>query len=493
VSERCYVACDLGAESGRVILGRLDSGRLALEEVHRFPNGPTGILGSLRWDVLRIFDELKTGLKKVGARKAPAASLSVDSWGVDYALFNGRQPLLAAPYHYRDERADAVFARVMQSELPVGIFEETGIQFMTFNTLFQFIAEVEANRDLLGVADQFLNIADYFHYLFCGVPRAEESLASTTQIYNPRTRAWSAKLIGQFGFPGRLFPALVPSGTKLGPLLPDIAAETGLAGAEVIATCSHDTGAAVAAVPAQGGEEWAYLSSGTWSLIGVELSAPLISDEIRAHNFTNEAGYGGTIRFLKNIVGLWILQECRRSWAAAGDDFEYAELNRLAREAMPLRSLINPSAARFLKPGRMPEKITAYCEETGQPVPETPGQFARCIFESLALVYRWTLDEIENLTGRTIRTLHIVGGGSQSDLLNQYAASATERTVLAGPVEATAIGNLLIQGIALGHLESLDALRETVRASFPAQRFKPLDAALWEAAHARFLHLDLLT
>ncbi len=488
MSAHSYIACDLGAESGRVILGRLDSGRLALEEIHRFPNGATNVLGSLRWDLLRIFDELKAGLKKIGARRdATVASLSVDSWGVDYALFSEGQPLLGIPYHYRDARTEGPYARVMQSALPEKIFRETGIQFMAINTLYHFMAENEDG--LFEMAGQFLNIADYLQYLFSGVARAEESLASTTQMYNPATRSWSAALIDEFRLPAPVFPTLVPSGTTLGPLLPEIAAETGLGGVDVIATCSHDTGAAVAAVPAQGGEDWAYLSSGTWSLIGVELPAPLISEKVRAHNYTNEAGHGGTTRFLKNIAGLWILQECRRAWVAEGGDFDYAALNLLAVEAEPLRSLINPFAERFVKPGGMPRKVAGYCKETAQPEPETPGQFTRCIFESLALAYRQCLDEIEMLTGRNIRTLHIIGGGSQSALLNQYAASAAGRTVLAGPVEATAIGNLLLQAIALGHLSSLDALRQTVRASFPVQTFEPLDPDLWKAARARFAGL----
>jgi len=491
MGDHYYIACDLGAESGRVMLGHLQNGRLEIEEIHRFSNGPMRLAGSLRWNVPGIFSELKTGLKKVAGRKVPAASLSVDSWGVDYVLFNKRQPLLGLPHHYRDVRTDAIFERTMKSDLPALIFEETGIQFMGLNMLYQFIAEVEANSDLLAIADQFLNIADYLHYLFCGMGRAEESMASTTQIYNPRTRTWSSKLIKQFGFPEKCFPPVVPSGTKLGPLLPEIAEETGLKGIEVIATCSHDTGAAVAAVPAQG-DGWAYLSSGTWSLIGVELDAPLISEKVRAHNFTNEAGYGGTTRFLKNIVGLWILQECRRTWVAGGSDIDYAELNRLAAEAEPLRSLINPNATRFLKPDGMPDKIRAYCRETGQPEPETHGQFTRCILESLSLLYNHTLGELEQLTGRTIHTLHIVGGGSKSALLNQYAANSTGREVIAGPVEATAIGNLLIQGIALGHLKSLADLRKVVRDSQPVQTFKPQDAGIWKAAHERFAKLDLL-
>lgn len=487
-----YIGCDLGAESGRVVLGRLGNERLEIEEIHRFPNGPTKLRGTLRWDVLRIFDELKTGLKKVAARKVSVESLSVDSWGVDYVLLNSSQSLLSVPYHYRDTRTDAVYERIRTGGLPPLIFEETGIQFMPFNTLYQLIAEAGTNTDLLVLSEKFLCVADYFNHLFSGALCMERSLASTTQIYNPRKREWSLKLIGQFRLPGKIFPRIVPSGSRLGPLLSDIAAETGLADIEVVATCSHDTGAAVAAVPAQEGEDWAYLSSGTWSLIGVELAEPLINEKIRAHNFTNEAGFGGTTRFLKNIVGLWILQECRRSWIAAGMELDYAELNRLAEEAEPLKSLINPNAARFMKPCGMPGKIAAFCRETGQPEPATRGEFTRCILESLALLYRQTLDEIETLTGRTIRMLHIVGGGSQSLLLNQYAASATGREVIAGPVEATAIGNVLVQAIALGHLDSLAALRETVRKSFDVKIFHPQGDANWQGACKRFTAFNLM-
>jgi rhamnulokinase len=487
-----YIACDLGAESGRVMLGHLENGKLRIEEIHRFTNGATRLRGTLRWDIMRIFDELKVGLKKVGALKIPAASLSVDSWGVDYVLFNDAQPVLATPYQYRDTRTDAIYECVMKSDLPALIFEETGIQFMSINTLYQLIADVEENGDVLSLATGFLPIADYLHWLFSGAVKAEESLASTTQAYNPRTRTWSSKLIARINFPARLLPDVVPSGTKLGPLLADIAAETGLTGVEVVATCSHDTGAAVAAVPAQG-DDWAYLSSGTWSLIGVELPAPLISEEVRARNYTNEAGYGGTTRFLKNVIGMWIPQECRRTWAKEGREIDYDELVPLALESEPLRSLINPNAARFWKPDDMPGKIQRYCSETGQPVPGTHGQFMRCICESLALLYRQTLDELERLTGRTIRTLHIVGGGSKNQLLNQLTASATGRTVITGPVEATAIGNLLIQGIALGHLENLDALRAVVRESFPVQTYQPQEPAVWQSARERFAKLDVLS
>ena len=487
-----YIACDLGAESGRVMLGRLEDGRLALEEINRFPSAVVRVLGSLRWDVLRIYEELKTGLREIGKRKLPIAGISVDSWGVDYVLINAVHPMISPPFHYRDERTAATYGKVRESVGSKLIFEETGIQFMPINTIYHLASDVEKSPALLELADCFLMIGDYFNYLFSGVARVDESNASTTQLYNPRTRSWSEQLIERCGMPRKIFPKLVSPGTVLGPLLPEVAAETGLANVHVIASCSHDTGEAVAAVPSQDGE-WAFLSSGTWSLIGVELAQPLISEEARAHNFTNEAGYGGTTRFLKNIVGLWILQESRRAWARKGLELDYAILTAEAEKAEPFRSLIEPSAARFARPCEMPDNIAQYCRETGQPAPETPGQYTRCILESLALSYRTALSEIEQLTGRSITRLHIVGGGSQSALLNQFAASAIQREVIAGPVEATAAGNILIQAISLGQVESLNTLRKIVRDSFPLQTFGALDAESWQEAFDRFTQLNLTT
>jgi rhamnulokinase len=366
---------------------------------------------------------------------------------------------------------------------------------MTINTIYHLASDVEKSPALLEVADCFLTIGDYFNYLFSGVPRVDESNASTTQLYNPRTRAWSDTVISRCGIPRRIFPQIVAPGTVLGPLLEEVAAETGLKADEVrvVVTCSHDTGAAVAAVPAENGDDWAYLSSGTWSLLGLELPQPLISEKVRERNFTNEAGYGGTTRFLKNIVGLWILQESRREWVRQGLELDYATLTREAENAEPFRSLIDPRATRFLKPGEMPQKIATYCSETGQPAPETPGQFVRCILESLALLYRVTLEEMEQLTGRTVVRLHIVGGGSQNALLNQFASNALQRQVVAGPAEATAIGNVLIQAIALGGLASLPALRKCVRNSFALRSFEPLEVQGWQGAYRRFSELNLPT
>ncbi len=437
----------------------------------------------MRWNIVQIFEELKAGLRKAAHLGEKVESLSVDSWGLDYVLLGASQPMLSLPYHYRDARTDATYAAAMKSPGAEFIFAESGIQFMPVNTLYQLAAERQNSPALLEVADQFLTIADYFHYLFSGVAAVEESLASTTQLFHPVEKTWSRKLMKAFSLPEKIFPRLVPPATKLGSLLPEIASETRSAPLDVIAGCSHDTAAAVAATPGAG-EDWAYLSSGTWSLLGVELDAPLLSDAAREHNFTNEAGIGGKTRFLKNIAGLWILQECRRSWKKDGQEIDYAALGREAEAAEPFRSLINPAAPQFLKPDAMPEKVADFCRESGQPIPETVGQFTRCIFESLALSYAKTLDELEIVTDKSITRLHIIGGGSQSRLLNQFAANASGRAVIAGPVEATAMGNLLVQAVALGHLGSLAELRDVVRASVEIQQFEP--AGGWENARARF-------
>lgn len=487
-----YIACDLGAESGRVMLGTLKDQRLSLEEIHRFPNGAIAVCGSLRWDALRLFDELKTGLRKAAARGVPIAGISTDSWGVDYVLIKGNEPMLTAPYQYRDARTDHMYDAISKKVALDTVFDESGIQFMTINTLCQLYADLVQRPDILRMADTFLTMGDYFNYLFSGVARAEESLASTTQLYNPTTKTWSGKLIEKLGLPATVFPKVCPSGTVLGPLLPSLADETGLRDVQVVASCSHDTGAAVAATPAEG-SDWAYLSSGTWSLLGVESAKPIINAKSRQYNFTNEVGFGSSIRFLKNIVGLWILQESRRAWAKQGTEYSYDQLVEIASQAPALQCLINPAAARFLKPDNMPQKIADYCRETGQPVPQSHGQVVRCILESLALLYGKTLHEIADASGMTIKRLHILGGGSRNKLLNQWASNATGMTVVTGPVEATSAGNILVQAIALGHIKSLADLRAIVRASFPVDTFNPQDADTWRVAQQRFQALTLST
>jgi rhamnulokinase len=483
-----YVALDLGAESGRVMLGTLLEGKLQLEEVHRFPTGGTTIGGTLRWDIVHLFEEIKAGLRKIAVREIEPASISTDSWGVDYVYLTTNEPLLTLPFHYRDARNDDALEKAFNRVPADIIFNETGIQFLIFNTLYQLLDDQARRPDVMALANQFLCIGDYLNFLLSGRVVMEESLASTTQLYDPRERSWSKKLIGQFGLPEKIFPTIVPSGTTLGPLLPSFVEDLKWTKTQVVATCSHDTGSAVAAVPAQG-EDWAYISSGTWSLLGIESSSPVITKQSRAYNFTNEAGLGGTTRLLKNIVGLWLVQECRRTWQKEGHDYSYDDLARLAGEAEPLQSLIHPADPRFSKPDQMPQKIADYCRETGQPVPSTPGEIIRCAYESLALLYRGTLQQVCEISGRKISRLHIVGGGSKSDLLNQMAANATQIPVQAGPVEATAIGNILIQALALGHLKSSVELREVVKLSFPGKVYQPEHHAAWEEAWNQFKKL----
>ena len=481
--EKHYLAIDLGAESGRVMLGSLEGGKLTVEEIHRFPNTPVSVQGTLRWDLLALFHGAKAGLKKAADRGVAISGVSTDAWGVDYVLLAPHEALLSPAFHYRDERLDGAPEKVFAQVPADRIFAETGIQFMQINTLYQLWTDSRTRPEMLEWADRFLMIGDWFNYLCSGKPLGEATLASTSQLYNPVKGEWAWDLIAGLKLPRKVFPELVRPGTRLGPLAREVALETNLKQAEVIATCSHDTAAAVAAVPGQG-EDWAFLSSGTWSLLGTELKAPVINADSRRYNFTNEAGYADTILFRKNIVGLWIVQECKRAWEAIGNAYGYDELTALAEAAAPLRSLIRPEDARFGKPGRMPGKIDDYCRETGQPVPDSPGAYIRCVLESLALLYSKTLAECAAVTGRSFRVLHVVGGGSRNRLLNRLTADAIGLTVLAGPVEATAIGNLLIQAKTLGH-ETGD-IRAVVRRSFPLETFAPGESGPWRGAAKRF-------
>ena len=477
-----YLACDLGADSGRLMLGTLDAGKISLEELHRFPNGPVKTSGALQWNLDGLFNELKNGLKKAAAKNLPLASISSDSWGVDYVLYDERGLVMPPVWCYRDSRTACGVENVKAKIAWPAIYAETGIQFMALNTIYQLAAEEPAR---LAKAKQLLFIGDAFNYFCSGVARNEVSLASTTQLYNPQTRTWSKKLLGALNLREEMFAPICASGTRLGPLKKNLATEVGLPPIEVIASCSHDTGAAVAAIPASG-ENWAYLSSGTWSLMGVEAPSPVINEPSRTLDFTNEIGFGNSVRLLKNIVGLWIVQECRRQWAKEGEKYDYAALEKLAADAPPFVSLINPDDSRFLSPEHMPEKIAEFCTETGQPVPANHAAYVRCIYESLALFYRVTLRKLERLTGKKIERLHIVGGGSQATTLNQLAANALKIPVLAGPTECTALGNILVQAIALGHLESHAAAREVVRNSFELKSFTPENSPQWDAAAARF-------
>ncbi len=477
-----YLACDLGAETGRLMLGSLENGLLSLEELHRFRNAPIKSEGSLLWDIPGLWEDLKTGLKKAAQLKLPLSSISTDSWGLDYVLFAEDDAVIPPTFHYRDSRTGRGVASVRARMDWETVFAETGIQFMPINTIYQLAAEPP---ERLERASRLLLIGDAFNYFLSGEARAEASLASTSQVYNPRTKKWSNRVIQSMGFPESLFPPIVPSGTRLGSLKPELVRETGLQPIEVIATCSHDTGAAVAAVPASG-QNWAFLSSGTWSLMGVEMREPIITERARQLNFTNEIGYGDSVRLLKNIVGLWMVQECRRAWACNGQDYSYSTLTTLADQAPPFAAIINPADPRFLSPDDMPAKIAGFCKETGQPVPETPGGMIRCVLESLALLYRRTLLQIERLIGSPIQRVHIVGGGSQNTLLNQFTANALGIPIQAGPVEATSAGNILIQALTLGHIGSLSAARQVVKASTELVEVEPRDGQTRNAAYERF-------
>jgi rhamnulokinase len=484
--EKKLLAFDLGAESGRGVLGLFDGRRLRLEVVHRFPNGPVRTLDTLHWDVLHLYTEMLAALRRCAAEHGGLDSLGVDTWGVDFALLGRGGTLLGNPRHYRDPHTEGVmeaaFARVPRAE----VFRRTGLQFMRFNTLFQLLALQRDRSPLLDVAENLLFMPDLFHYFFTGMKVNEFTDASTSQLYDPTARGWAFDLVRAFGLPERILGSIVPPGTVLGPLRALVATETGLQPVPVVAPASHDTGSAVAAVPASG-ESWAYISSGTWSLMGAELPAPLINEQVQRYNFTNEGGVGGTIRFLKNVMGLWLVQECRRVWERAGRSYTYADLIRLAEAAPPFVSLVDPDDAGFILPASMPAALAESCRRTGQPEPAEPGAVIRCALESLALRYRWVLERLEELLGRRLDVIHVVGGGCQNALLCQFTAGACNRPVLAGPVEATAIGNVLVQAIGLRLLGSLAEARDVVRQSFEVVRYEPRNAADWQGPYERFL------
>jgi rhamnulokinase len=480
-----FLAFDLGAESGRGILGLFDGSRLHLEVIDRFPNEPVRILDALHWDVLRLYRDMLHTLRLCAAAYGPLDGLGVDTWGVDFALLGRDGALLGNPRHYRDPHTEDIMEQVFARVPRQHIFQRTGIQFMRFNTLFQLLALQRGRSPLLEAAQTLLFMPDLFHYLFTGIKVNEYTDASTSQMLDPRTRSWAMELIREVGLPTNLLGTLISPGTVLGPLRASLAAETGSNVVSVIAPASHDTASAVVAVPASAAS-WAYISSGTWSLMGVELPEPLVNEAALEANFTNEGGVGGTTRFLKNIMGLWLVQECRRAWERAGTKHNYDELMRQAEAAVPFASLVDPDDSSFVLPSNMPAALADFCRRTGQPQPQGIGGTVRCALESLALCYRWVLEKVEALTGRRTEVIHIVGGGSQNALLNQFTADACNRLVLAGPVEATALGNVLVQALGLGVLGSLAEAREVVRRSFDVRTFTPRQPDAWQVPYERF-------
>ncbi|MBA4146623.1 MAG: rhamnulokinase [Verrucomicrobia bacterium] len=488
MNEKVFLGIDLGAESGRVMAGLWDGNRMTLEEVHRFPNGAVTINGTLRWDLLRLWGEIQQGLTLAAKRYGKSiVSVGVDTWGVDFVLLSKTGELLGLPFHYRDERTrgvmDEAFKRVSRED----IFAETGLQFMEFNTLYQLLALQKKSPELLEAADCFLTIPDFLNWCLTGRKVAEFTNATTTQCCNAVKRQWASGLLRRFDLPTSMFPEVIMPGVKLGPLQDSVARSTGLQSVEVVAVAAHDTGSAVVGVPTTntGKANWAYISSGTWSLLGAEVQEAKLSARAAELNFTNEGGVDGTYRLLKNIMGLWLVQRCKRAFDASGGELSYAELVTMAESAPALRSLVDPDDPSFLNPPDMPRAIQDFCGRTGQPVPQTEGELVRCALESLALKYAIVLGRLEELTGERVEVIHIVGGGSRNELLNQFTADACQRPVLAGPVEATVLGNLMMQLRAAGQISSLGELRTAVRNSSELKEFLPnqKQAPAWE--HAR--------
>jgi rhamnulokinase len=469
-----YLACDLGSENGRIILGTLSKSQLTLKEIHNFPiKTQSSKQGHQQWDLTALEREIFVGIEKAASLDLPISGLSANSWGGDYVLLDTKDRPLQSPTCGEKGRCEKTTARLLK-KLPLAtIYAETGIPLMPLHTLFQIEAEHRADPALFQRAERFLPIADYVNACFSGIAACEESLASTTQLYNPLTHAWSPQLVAALDLPDSIMPRLVPSGTAFGPVVDELRRHPALLNTRVVATCSHDKAAAIAAIPARSEQRWAYLHSDNRSQFGVELTAPIMSSQACDEGFTNEVGLGGSIHFLKNSVGLELVQECRREWAASGQNYSDEQLKRMAKESGPAKAHISPADPRFREPGQLPDKIAAYCRETSQPVPASPGEYMRVILESLALAHAETLVQLEALTGQEIEVLHIVGRGAQNEFLNQLIADATELPVIVGPADAAAIGNILVQALALWHLKSPDHLRSIVATSFPAQILKP--------------------
>jgi len=484
-----FAAIDVGASSGRVMLARLLDDRLEMSEVHRFPNGPVERDGSLRWDAPELFTQIRAGLAACAQRAPDLAGVGVDTWGVDYALLDEKRALVTLPYHYRDARTSGVMEQVFERIPRPQIYARTGTQFLPFNTLYQLFAHRRHRPRDLDRAQRLLMMPDLFHLWLTGRESGEATIASTTQFFDSTgdggAGTWNADHLETLGIRGAILPELVRPGTLLGPLCGAAARELGLPRANVYAPGSHDTASALAGVPATG-DDWAFISCGTWAPVGVELPAPIRSDAALAANFTNEFGVAGRSRFLTNVPGLWLLQECLRAWRNAGREFAFDEIASLARAAPPLAAAVDPEDPAFAEPTDMPEALSVACQRTGQPVPGGVGAFVRMILESVAAIFRRPLSALEQITGRAIRKLHVVGGGARNPLLCQWIADATGRPVLAGPVEAAAMGNVLTQALAAGYLASLEQIREVVAHSEEVRRHDPAsERERWDDFDAR--------
>lgn len=485
-----FLAFDFGASSGRAMLATFDGEKITLEEKHRFSNDPVEINGCLHWDVLRLFFEIKQGiLKCANSGDRDIDCIGIDTWGVDYGLLDADDKLLGNPYHYRDTRTDGMYDKAFAVVPKEKIYAETGIAFNWFNTLFQLLSSKLSNDVTLNNAKTLLFMPDLFNFFLTGKKRAEYTIASTSQMFDSKTHTWAKSLLEKFDIPTDIFPEMIYPGEVVGNVKPELAEELGIGEVPVIAVASHDTGSAVASVPVVDEKDFIYISSGTWSLMGVELDAPNVSEGALEHNFTNEGGVNKTIRFLKNIMGLWLIQESRRQWDREGELLSFDELEKQANEATPFASLIDPDYPAFQTPGNMPKRIREYCKNTGQKVPETKGEIVRCIAESLAFKYRRTIEGMEEVNGKKYNSVHIVGGGIKDKMICRFTANATKRIVKAGPVEATSIGNVLVQAMAVGAISDLNEGRKVVKNSFDIARYEPENSAAWDEAYEKWLRI----
>ncbi|HEY3838630.1 MAG TPA: rhamnulokinase family protein [Bryobacteraceae bacterium] len=481
-----FLAFDLGATSGRAILGRLDGGLIKLEELHRFSNDPVQYNGEMHWDAPRLWFEIRRGLDITRRQAERVDSIGVDTWGVDYGLLGENGSLIENPYHYRDARTDGMVEEVTSKVGAERIYEQTGIQFMALNTLYQLYAASQRTPNLLYNAEFLVTMPDLLNFWLTGVVACEYTIASTTQFLDWRTRGWSCDLLQKLEIPTHFLGPIIQPGTEIGRLRPDLGSAHDLAFTTVIAPACHDTGSAVAAVEAGG--TTAFLSSGTWSLLGTEVASAVVTEQARRLNFTNEGGVGNTIRLLKNITGMWLLEGCRNAWTAAGDQYSYPQLLEAAAEAPPLKRWIDPDSPAFVRPSDMTRAIRNFCKQTDQPEPATPGEYTRTVIESLAMKYRYELEQLETLTGTRFQEVRVIGGGSQNTMLNQFTADATGKRVVAGPSEATALGNIVMQMVGRGVVDSIAEAREIVSRSFPPATFEPQPQANWDAVYDDFSH-----
>ncbi len=483
------LAFDIGASSGRGIVATFEDGKITLKEIHRFPNNGVNVRGTLYWDVLYLFDQIKQGI--VNARLAGGFdSIGIDTWGVDIGLVDETGELLCNPIHYRDARNDKILEEVFEVISKDELYKKTGIQIMGFNTLFQLYYLVKYKPELLKRADKFLFMPDLLNYFLTGVKKSEYTIASTSQMLDPYKRTWNKDLISLFGIPENILCDIIKTGEILGKLSPEICEELGVDSVDVVATTGHDTASAVVSVPTTE-DDFVYISSGTWSLFGTELSEPIISDEEIAVSYTNEGGFDGKIRYLANIMGLWIIQEVRREWAKKGEEYSFSELADMALEAEEFKSFLKPNYPEFAKPGNMVKKIQSYCEKTGQAVPQTKGEIVRCIYESLALEYRQAYENLSKITGKSFKGINVVGGGSNATLFCQMTANSCNIEVSAGPTEATALGNIAVQLVASGDIKDIKEARSIIKNSFDVKIYHPENTKAWDEAYERYLKIKL--